>query len=451
MGAVFRARDRDSGRSVAVKVLHDHTPDAARFERECELLAQLDHPAIVRYVGQGRTAAGALFLVEEWLDGQTVYERMAGAGVTIGEAQHIVRRVAEALADVHSRGIVHRDIKPSNLFVVGPIGDVVDDVKVLDFGIARTVRNPSPLTRTGVMVGTPGYFSPEQARGDKQVGPQADVFSLGCVLYECLTGRPAFAGEHLRSLRAKVLIAEPPPPSHWRREVSGALDRLVAAMLAKDAGARPADGKAVASAIAALPAPPETGRVHTASADEVTAASPARLRMLDDAKTPVRFVTEVVSIVLAAGDDSDAAQESARFAATSSRSAALVESIRGLGGELNVLADGSVLSTVIGTDERDVAARSARAALAIRELLPELSMVLVTSRTGSSPEWVALHDAIERGARNLNAAIVAGVFGELTGVTSGDIRLDAHSAELLSDRYDVSELADGSYSLRVVS
>jgi hypothetical protein len=110
-----------------------------------------------------------------------------------------------------------------------------------------------------------------------------------------------------------------------------------------------------------------------------------------------------------------------------------------------------VLSTVIGTDERDVAARSARAALAIRELLPELSMVLVTSRTGSSPEWVALHDAIERGARNLNAAIVAGVFGELTGVTSGDIRLDAHSAELLSDRYDVSELADGSYSLRVVS
>src|SRR6185369_5218253 len=214
MGDVYRAVDRLRGLPVALKVLHgeDHreSPFAAeRFAREAETLAELTHPAIVKYIAHGRTPAGELYLAMEWLDGEDLGARLSRSGLGVAEAVMLATRVAEALGAAHARGVVHRDVKPSNLFLCD---GRVDRVKVVDFGIARRDRALG-ATRTGVLLGTPGYMAPEQARGGRELDARADVFALGCVLFECITGRPAFAGEHAMAILARILLEEAPRAS----------------------------------------------------------------------------------------------------------------------------------------------------------------------------------------------------------------------------------------------
>ena len=170
MGRVFRARDRASGETVAVKLMsEDHECHTERFEREIEVLAELTHPGIVRHVCHGVMASGAPFLVMEWLEGE--------------------------------------DLKPSNLFLPGGI---IEQVKVLDFGMARREGHAS-ITRTDVMVGTLGYMAPEQVRAGGAIDARADVFALGCVLFLCLTGTPAFDGDSPASILGQILFGEPAP------------------------------------------------------------------------------------------------------------------------------------------------------------------------------------------------------------------------------------------------
>jgi serine/threonine protein kinase len=207
MGAVFRARDRASGSPTAIKVIAtSQDPRGERFAREVQLLSELSHPAIVRYVAHGVTAVGAPFLVMEWLDGEDLRCRLARQPLSIGESVALAARVAEALGAAHARGIVHRDLKPSNLFL--PEGRV-DQVKVLDFGIAHQ-EGLAQLTRTGTLIGTPGYMSPEQARSQEVVDARADVFALGCVLFECLTGSRPFEGDTAIAILGKLLFEEAP-------------------------------------------------------------------------------------------------------------------------------------------------------------------------------------------------------------------------------------------------
>src|SRR5262249_15370773 len=154
MGAVYRATDLQTKSDVAIKLIAggDTSPHAARFAREAELLAEVQHPAIVRHVAHGRTSNGQLYLAIEWLDGEDLAVRLARVGLPPRESVDLVRRVADGLACAHARGIVHRDIKPSNLFLVD--GDVTR-VKLLDFGIAFVQQAPSAMTRTGTTIGTP--------------------------------------------------------------------------------------------------------------------------------------------------------------------------------------------------------------------------------------------------------------------------------------------------------
>src|SRR5262249_42135005 len=148
-------------------------------------LSRLQHPAIVRYVAQGVVETGHAYLAMEWLEGETLSARLQRGAQSVEETLELAQRIASALAYAHGESIIHRDIKPSNLFLVD---GQIEGVRVIDFGIARGIRFSTDITRTGVLVGTPGYIAPEQARASKTIDARVDIFSLGCVLFKCLTG-----------------------------------------------------------------------------------------------------------------------------------------------------------------------------------------------------------------------------------------------------------------------
>ncbi len=241
-GDVFRARDARLGRDVAVKILRDRFASAvsrARFQREARAVAMLSHPHVVTIYDVG-AHGGVPYLVTELLVGETLRTRLARGRPALAQAVAWAGEIARGLAAAHARGIVHRDLKPANLFVV-----TGGAIKILDFGLARApggdpgddVAPASVLSRPGEILGTAGYLAPEQARGEP-VTPAADLFSLGAVLFELLTGARAFAGAGPLEQLDAVLAHEPPPPSSLRPEVPATLDRLVARCLAKDPARR---------------------------------------------------------------------------------------------------------------------------------------------------------------------------------------------------------------------
>ena len=270
MGVVYRAHDRSLGRDVALKVLpadwSAHPDRVARFDREARLLASLSHPSIAAIYGfeeAGATRAIVLELVE----GPTLDERLSRGAVPLPEALSIAQQIAEALDAAHEKGIMHRDLKPANIKLT-PEGAV----KVLDFGLAKAFDHPLPLaspssetvtaerTRVGVVLGTAGYMSPEQARGDP-VDKRTDIWAFGCVLYEMLTGQRTFSGATAADLMSAVLNREPDwtalPPSTPR-----AVRTLLHRCLAKDRKRRLRDiGDAVLElqTAAASPAPEMAG------------------------------------------------------------------------------------------------------------------------------------------------------------------------------------------------
>jgi serine/threonine protein kinase len=249
MGAVYRAHDRTTNAYAALKVMaKPHRSGAERFAREARVLAEMSHPAIVRYLTHGTAPNGLPFLAMDWLEGEDLAARLGRSGLGVRESLALVRRACEGLAVAHGKGVVHRDVKPSNLFLVG--GDPAS-CKVIDFGVARLGENVHALTRPGTSLGTVGYMAPEQALEARDVDARADVYAIGCVLYECITGVAAFVGRPVIVI-AKVLNQLPPRPSEVRPELGGALDALVMKLLAKDRDARPRDAAALLGELDAL-------------------------------------------------------------------------------------------------------------------------------------------------------------------------------------------------------
>jgi predicted ATPase/serine/threonine protein kinase/GAF domain-containing protein len=247
-GRVYAARDLTTGRRVAVKLLEDGGLNATeRFAREADLLATITHPAIVRYLAHGAEGS-QLWLAMDWLDGESLAQRLARGALSVCDAAQVVERVAGGLAALHAQGVVHRDVKPHNILLVGnePIGAVL-----LDLGIARDPSSET-LTAIGTVIGTAGYMAPEQASGEFKADTRADLFSLGCVLFECLTGRRTFTGETPAAVLAKILLAPAPLVSDLRPDVPAPLDRLVARMLSKDPAKRPTDAHEVAAELQSL-------------------------------------------------------------------------------------------------------------------------------------------------------------------------------------------------------
>ena len=245
MGAVYVAEDTLLGRRVAIKFptesLNRHISHS-RFLREARAVSALSHPHIATIYDYGETSEGKPFIVMELVSGQTLSELLAEGSLTLGRAVKIIEDVAEALVEAHGRGIIHRDIKPSNI-VINDQGKV----KVLDFGLAKQLHeepahttdpNARTLlamqTQSGVVIGTPLYLSPEQARGEP-VDARSDLFALGAVLYECITGKPAFsvANAGVIEIAYNVIHADPAPASAFNRLVPKQLDRVARKALAK--------------------------------------------------------------------------------------------------------------------------------------------------------------------------------------------------------------------------
>jgi tetratricopeptide (TPR) repeat protein len=260
MGAVHRAVDQRTGAVVALKVLRggDRSAPMARerFLREARVLAQLSHEAIVGYVAHGFVRDGSPFLAMQWLDGQTLSQRLERGPLTVADTLVVGRRVADALEHAHSMGIVHRDVKPSNLLLVG---GRVEDVRLLDFGVARLAHAGEELTRTGVAVGTAAYMAPEQARGTTAIDGRADLYALGVVLHRCLTGEVPFRGSDIFAILTRVLLEPAPSVREARTDVPPALATLVLSLLAKEPEERPRSARVVRSALDAIDASaPET-------------------------------------------------------------------------------------------------------------------------------------------------------------------------------------------------
>ena len=260
MGAVYRARDLQTGLTAAVKVLYEREgPNAERFVQEAVMLSELSHPAIVRYLGHGVAPSGEHYLAMEWLEGRTLEDYLLGGAVPILQAVQLAARVVDALAVAHRRGVIHRDIKPANLLLPD---SRLSHAKLLDFGIARRLFETRRITRTGATLGTPMYMSPEQARGLNEVDARSDVFSTGCVLFECLAGQPPFTGETPLAVLAKICLEKAPDVRHFRPEVPPALAALVAGMLEKNPDKRPGDTAELARMLATLADEMRTGVVQ---------------------------------------------------------------------------------------------------------------------------------------------------------------------------------------------
>jgi eukaryotic-like serine/threonine-protein kinase len=435
MGVVYRARDLTNGEPVAFKVLsHVSRESAGRFGREATLLAQLSHPSIVRYVAHGKLAEGSLYLVMEWLEGEGLDERLSSTGLNVAEGVAVVRQIAGALADAHRLGVVHRDLKPSNIFLRG--GDLMR-ATVIDFGIARRVDDSQKLTQTGQVVGSPGYLAPEQAHGGGAVDARADVFALGCLLYECLTGRPAFSGEHMVALFVRLMLAEPDPLVVQCPEAPPELEAILDRLLAKNPDDRPRDAGEVLAELTELTNLPE---------------GPRRVRSYDPVATIVTGAPNEMQggveagtyLVLALGSEEiNAAMQSTM---TDEHLVAVVEAdlqaeAAKFGARIDRFIDGSILALLAGEKAPE---RAARFAGVLRARMPDAPIVIASGGQSTL-------SALDANLRVLERDLLAGLFlspGNAAASAARPataIRLDEQTAGALGTGFDVRRDASGPY------
>ena len=412
MAQVFRARDQATGERVAVKLLdRDSGSTQRRFDQEVQVLSELAHPHIVRYVAHGLTDDGRRYLVMEWLEGEPVDERLKRERLSVAQSVLLVRGAAQALGKAHAAGIVHRDVKPSNLFLVN--GEI-EQIRVLDFGIARLVDTTQALTNTGFLLGTPMYMAPEQVKAERDIDARVDVFALGCLLFECLRGRRAFQGPSVTAVLAKILFEDTPRLSDSNPDIPPLLDEMVRRMMSRNREHRPTDGAAVAEQLSAF-GDLEQGPIGaTPSSDTGISASEQR----------------VVCVILvgraptapSAEDLDDLPTVTGGIARPLTLPPAMrVAAAQHL--ELETMADGRSVCLLSGATPGELAIRAARSALAFADELSEFPIVLCTG-FGVVSHARATGHAIDRAAEMLDSA-------------SAGVVVDAMTAGLLDGRFEV--------------
>ena len=285
MATVYLAEDESLGRPVAVKVFRRDLADGDDLQRqrdEIQLLATLNHPGLVTLFDASTDEAGSAFLVMELVDGTDLHTRLRDGSIDAVEVADIGRNLADALVYVHANGVIHRDIKPGNILLPRPDADHSGPpAKLADFGIARIVDG-SRLTATGKILGTATYFSPEQALGEA-LTPASDIYSLGLVLLECLTGEKAFPGGPVESMTVR-LAKDPDVPAELGDRWVG----LLRGMTNRTPNARPT-ARDVAGALARLAAKPESTEPYepTRSYEPTQVYEPNRAHEASSAETKV--------------------------------------------------------------------------------------------------------------------------------------------------------------------
>ncbi|MBP7865199.1 MAG: protein kinase [Acidobacteria bacterium] len=410
MGTVYRALDTESGDTpLALKVLHDLEPSSvARFHREASLLSRLVHPAIVCYVAHGLTPGGNPFLAMEWLEGEDLAARLKRGPLMPGEVAALARRVGSALGLAHGMGVVHRDLKPGNIFLER--GEV-RRARVLDFGVALARTATLTLTATADVVGTPFYLAPEQARGAHHVTPRADVFSLGCVLFECLTGRKAFDGDSVLAVLAAIMVCENPFRGKHFPGVSDKIRGWVSRMLAKEPDRRPADGSAVVELFKACVISGEADDEHPGPATSLS-------------------VREQKLVTVIAGKP---ARPTPGAALDAGLVRSLEQSARTFGARWESRPDGTVLLTLTGSElARDQACQAVRCAVNLRDAFGGGELVVTTGNTemdGATPTG----PLTERYAEMLRTVRTD------PDTTRGAIYLDGATAGLVRGHFEIRE------------
>lgn len=432
MGLVYDARDlTHDGQRVAFKVMPpivQSTEEAhGRFFREAEVLASLRHPGIVEYISHGLTADQRPFLVMEWLDGEELERVLRRGRLPIPQAIILLLRLAEALACAHERGITHRDLKPSNIILRG---GRVDNPAIVDFGVARWLGRTLQMTRTGMLIGTPGYMAPEQARGQTDIGPSADVFALGCILYQALVGKPPFAGDHITAVLTKVLFEEVPPARFHRPETPEALDLLLCRMLLKDAIERPRDANAVLTELKALAFDFEAHETSIAPAPLTTR------RALTNAEQAL-YCLVLATPERNPGDDEWAVSNSTIRTPFVNDTQWPRETLERLGVQLESLADGSLAIVVgKGASAKEQAATAARCAWLLLERNPSAHVTLVTGRGVLGP-----HGGVPEGEvfERASALLRNRALDEHTAPLVPAVAIDEITARLLGSGYDIQQ------------
>jgi eukaryotic-like serine/threonine-protein kinase len=387
MGMVYRGTDLSSGETVAVKISSSFGSQLGeRFQQEANCLAAIAHPAIVRYIAHGKTAHGEHYLVMEWLDGETLEDRLARGSINLGATVRMIRRVAEALAVAHQHGVVHRDIKPANIFLPGKD---VSKIKLLDFGIARRLFDPASLrlTQAGSALGTPMYMSPEQARGSLDVDARADVFSLGCVFFECLTGTPPFMAESTTGTFARITADETVDVDAKCVGVPPHLTDLLRRMLAKRPDDRPATMAEILGALGNLTDDLKSSSVFPVAPKERRTPVGASLLVATGERRLVAVIVVSSRTQPAQQPDFDSASTAdlgdllARNLSDSefdeARLEHLASDISAFGAHIRRLANGALVVSLTGEVQStpfDLAVRSARCALKVKLARPDSSL-----------------------------------------------------------------------------
>jgi hypothetical protein len=434
MGVVYRCEDTQTDQQVAVKVVRGVGDDSAqRFDREAALLAHLVHDSIVGHVAHGHADDGAHFLAMEWIDGKTLTHQLDADGLTLSQSAGVVRAVAAAIGHAHDQGIVHRDIKPANILFEG---SGLARVKVIDFGIALSASDALRFTASGTILGTPSYMAPEQARSAHGVDARADVFALGCVLYECITGQVAFGGTNPLAVRAKALAMNPVRARDVNPSVPADLDEIVWAMLAKNPSERFADGKAVARALGDIDVPAGGERMHHVVDDQRTQllCSPSTDQGAADPASLVCVIFAVVPEDMAFLRTATAAElEATRVA---------MDAIASRHGGRSVPLDGQAYMVVLDGDATPFArARGAAScALAVREAMSHMALVMTCATYSAAAE------AVDRGARTMEIAARTALLASED--EPGQIRIDEFSAGLLASEFEVERGGSKTFYLR---
>ena len=443
MGCVYRCRDQAGGGPVALKVMGiGGKSNRARFAREVRVLSELRHPNIVRYVSHGSLPDARPYLAMEWIEGPDLGRAIAERQLSVSDALSLFRRLSDALGEAHARGIIHRDIKPENVILQD---GKLDSPKLVDFGLAREVDPSRAITKAGAMVGTPAYMAPEQARRDSEPDARSDVFSLGCVLFECLAGHPAFRGPNMVSVLCKILLDAPPWLGDVRQDLPEPLVALVAQMLDKDPEKRPPDATAVRDALASI--------------DAARASRVSRQPALGEGEQ------RYISVIIAGWPHADSQHTPPTTLGMPRVMRGVRRAVEPFDTEIHQMVDGTVVLMLRGGGAaQDRVGRAARCALAIRAMVPEEPVVMATGRgmlLARQPigavidEAASLLHAAAMG-RQLQADTVAKAV-TVPGVSRAPsvprppvpmaIQIDDVSARLLDARFQVDQ-TEGRFELR---